>query len=287
MRLLTAKMPPAQGVAAGQTAIIPLTLGRTYHNFQLLYSGITLPQIKAVRLRADGEVIMELGSGSNIDSRNLFDGLEAAAGVLHIGLERESLQLPDARMMTVIGTGWNWSQDSNDVFGVVTDVVEAARRQALEIKTLQMEIDIDAAAAAPAFSLYAQQSGKSPLAMLRRLYKWTVQGIAGFNEVVNLPRNLTTNRQINRIFIQTANTTDVKVYKDGLTLFERTKALNELYQKNGWRVPQTGYVVIDPTENGLGNNLIDVFDAQDFRLQFTLSSAENVTLWVESLGILK
>lgn len=287
MRLITDEMPPAQGVAAGQTAIIPLPIGRTYHNLQLTYSGVTLAQMTAIRLRADGEVVMELGSGTDIDTRNKYDGLEAAAGLLHIGFERESLQLPDARMLTVIGTGWNWSRDSADGIPVAADPLEAARRQALEIKNMQLEIEIDAAAAAPVLKLSAQQSAKAPLALLRRLYKWTVQGITGLNEVVNLPKNGTTHRQFNRLFIQGANITQVELYKDGLTLFKRTKAMNEQYQKNGWRVPQAGYVVIDPTENGLGNNLIDIFDAQDFRVKFTLSGAENVTIWAESLGILK
>jgi hypothetical protein len=275
MKIITVKMPDAQSVAAGQTAVFNCPIGRSYLSLNLNYAGVTLAQILAVRVKGNGATLMELGTGTEIDARNQFDGLEAAAGILLLNFQRESLHDPVQRMLTKIGTGF-------------VHTGADAPKNALELKSLQVEIDIDAAAAAPVFSLYAQQSGPEALNLVRRVLRFTHAGASGLNEIATpiLPKNTTQHAQYNRIFIKAANITDIELVKDEFSLFKRTKALNERFQKDGWRVPQSGYLVVDPTEDGLGTNSIDVFDAQDFRMKFTLSGAETVTYWIETLGIL-
>lgn len=272
MKLITVKMPDASGVGAGQTAVFNLPIGRTYHNLALTYSGVTLAQIDAVRLKINGSTACEFGSGTQLDTRNKFDGLEAAAGLLVINFERESLHDAEQRMATVIGTGYKWP--------------EGDARANLEAKQMQLEVDINAAAVGTALSLKAQQSAPQPLGILRRIAKVTKALVSGENAVVDLPRNTNTHRSINRLFMVSANATAIKIEKDSFTLFDRTKTENERYQLNGWRVPQSNYVVVDPSENALGTNIIDVFDAQDFQVKPTLSAGETVTFFIEYLGVL-
>lgn len=275
MKIITVKMPDAQSVQAGQTAVFNCPIGRSYLSLNLEYTGVTLAQMLAIRVKGNGATLMELGTGTEVDARNKFDGLEAAAGILRLNFQRESLHDPAQRMLTKIGTGF------------VHQGADAAKNQ-LELKSLQVEIDIDAAAVGTTLALTAQQSGPEPLNLVRRVLKFTHAGVAGVNEIATpmLPKNNTQHAQYNRIFIKAANITNIELVKDEFSLFKRTKALNERFQNDGWRVPQAGYLVVDPTEDGLGTNAIDVFDAQDFRLRFNLSGGETVTLFVETLGIL-
>lgn len=272
MELITVKMPDAVGVGAGQTAVFTLPIGRTYHNLLLNYAGVTLAQIDAVRLKINGSTVMELGTGAQVDSRNKFDGLEAAAGLLLINFERESLDLSIQRYAYVIGTGHKWP--------------DGDARQNTEAKTMQLEVDINAAAVGTVLSLKAKQSAPQPLGLIRRMAKVTKALVSSENQIIDLPRNLQTHRQINRFFLLSANTTAFKIEKDNFVMVDRTKAENERYQLNGWRVPQTNIVAFDPTEDGIGSNLIDVFDAQDFQIKPTLSAGETVTLFIEYVGVL-
>ena len=272
MELITVKMPDAVGVGAGQTAVFTLPIGRTYHNLLLSYAGVTLAQIDAVRLKMNGSTVMELGSGTDIDNRNKFDGLEAAAGLLLINFERESLDVAAQRYAYVIGTGFQWQAGD--------------ARANNEIKTLQLEIDVNAAAVGTALSLKAKQSKPQPLGLIRRMAKITKPIVSGESQITDLPRNKSTHGQLNRFFIKCANITAFKIEKDNFVMVERTKAENERYQLNGWRVPQTGIVAFDPTEDGIGTNLIDVFDAQDFQLKPTASAGETITIFAEYVGVL-
>lgn len=273
MQLITVKCPDATGVGAGQTAVFTLPIGRTYHNLTLAYSGVTLAQIDAVRLKINGQIVMELGSGNDIDARNKFDGLEAAAGLLFINFERESLHDAVMRMATTIGTGF-------------VHVGPDAYKNAFEAKNMSLEVDINAAAVGTVISLKAQQSSPKPLGMLRRMDKVSKSLASGETFIADFARNLTTKRSINRMFFKSANMTALRIEKDNFRVFERTKAENERYQLNGWRVPQSGWVNFDPSENALGTNVLDVFDAQDFQVIPTASGAETVTVYIEYLGVL-
>jgi hypothetical protein len=131
-------MPSADGVAAGQTASFRLPIGRTYHTLLLTYAGVTLAQMNELRVVANGKVIQRVTGGAFADSRNLFIKRAAANGVLAIDFDRPGMRLKDGEEYTALGTG-------------VADDPQA-------VTTLTLEIDIDAAAAAPVLSLKAVQS---------------------------------------------------------------------------------------------------------------------------------
>jgi hypothetical protein len=271
MRIIDAQMPAASTVTAGQTSVFNLPIGRTYHGLAIEYGGATLAQLNAFRIKLDGEVIMSLGSGNELDSRNKFDGRAAAGGVIFVNFERENLMTISNRMATAIGTGFKGKQ--------------AKGQTPREPSTLQLEIDVDAAAVAPTLTVTAQQSEPSPLGVVRYLREFNYSAPAGTFEVADLPKGGAQNAQLGRVWIVSANTTAVELRKNNRTIFERSKALNDAWQTDGKRVPQTGYFVYDPTENGLGGQSLDLSDANDLRFILTLSGAEAIKVLVEYLGV--
>jgi hypothetical protein len=59
-----------------------------------------------------------------------------------------------------------------------------------------------------------------------------------------------------------------------------------LIQSNGVKTPVAKYFVIDPTEEGVGNDAI-ASNVQDFRLKVTVSQAETLIVFVEYIGDLR
>jgi len=271
MRLIDGLMPAASTVTAGQTSVFNLPIGRTYHGLAIEYGGATLAQLNAFRLKLDGEVIATLGTGDELDSRNKFDGRAAAAGVIFINLERQGLMTLANRMATVIGTGFQATKGKGKV--------------SRQPSTLQLEIDIDGAAVAPTLTVTALQSEPSPLGVVRYLREFNYSAPIGTFEIADLPKSGSQNAQISRVWIVSANTTRVELKKNNRTIFERSKALNDVLQADGERVPQAGYFVYDPSESGLGGQSLELADAQDLRFILTLSGAESIKVLVEYLGL--
>lgn len=283
MKVVTAVMPDAASTTAGTTAVWNLPIGRTFHRLLLTYTGITLAQMLAIRVKANGETIMELGTGTELDARNQYDGMQVSAGVLVLDFERRNLQDPKERYLFCIGTG----AVHHPADKTAASQLEADKLNAREIKTLTLEIDIDAAAAAIVMTpLKAIQSGPRPLHWVRRMRKYSFSAINGVVDFLQLARNTSQAQYINRLFLKGATITKGQIFMDSLEVWNRLVAENSREQKNGWRVPQAGYFVIDPTESGSGSNNIDTRHVQDFRLTVTDSAAETVTVYAEQVGAL-
>lgn len=258
---VTLKMPSATGVAPGQTATFALPIGRTYHNLLLTYAGVTLAQMTEIRLVANGKVMRRITGGVRQDTFNKFCGLAAAAGILQIPLDRPSMRLKDGEEFTALGTGF-----ANDPQQVVN---------------LALEIDIDAAAAAPALSLKAIQSEPRPFGAIAKIREFSHNpAAAGQFEIADLPRG----DAVGRIWLNKAGINSVRIERDGFVLFERTAAENEMVQNDGYRVAQANYFVIDPSENGFAGEAFDLRTAQDFRVIIDVAAGGVMPVIVEYLG---
>src|SRR5690606_22485953 len=132
------RMPPFEGVAAGNTALIKLPIGRRFHALFLTYAGVTLAQMTEIRVMANGKVFQRF-SATERDKMNQFIGLDAAAGILRIPFDRHKLKNREQEELTAINTG-------------VPDA------QGNSINSLTVEIDIAASATAPVLSMNATQS---------------------------------------------------------------------------------------------------------------------------------
>lgn len=274
MPLLTLRMPSASGVpvaGVAGTATFKLPIGRRYHNLHLGYSGVTLGQMPEMRILANGKPFQTF-SATDRDSMNQHDGLEAAAGILVIPFDRPKLKTRAGMEDTAINTG-------------VPD------KDGRMITTFDLEIDIAAAHAGAAFTLFAEQSeavagGPGTMINMRR-FPVAFPG-AGQFDIADLPKGSATTLGINRIWMKPTanNVTGVIIERDTRNIWERSAALNTLLLKNGEKTPQAGFFVIDRTERRFGGDPIELIGVQDFRLRTTVDGAMTNNVTVEYLGVL-
>ncbi|AUR98305.1 double jelly roll capsid protein [Vibrio phage 1.249.A._10N.261.55.B9] len=269
MARIEVRMPAGEGIAAGQTATFKLPIGRRFHELQLAYSGVTLAQMTEIRIFANGKVIHRY-SGSDRDSMNKFDKRAAASGVLTIPFDRYKLKTLAGEEETALNTG---SADANGV----------------SITSVYMEIDIAAAASAPVMSLTATQSDALPggPGTVLHVQRHTRDAAgAGEFDISDLPRGTATSIALNRIFFKPSanDIAKVTIERNQYTIFERSKALNEVVQTDGVRTPQSGFVVVDKTERGYGGDPIDLVGVSDFRYKLDMTGTATLTIYSEYLG---
>lgn len=261
---LSRQMPSFEGVAPGATATLRLPIGLSYEQLLVTYSGATLAQLKDLRMVANGKTIMRFAGGSRLDTMNKFDGRAAAAGVLTIDFARYGLRTRQAEELTVLGSG-----------------IAPNAEFPVSLSTLALEIDIDAAAVGPVLSARALQSAPRPLGLVKHVREYTYNApAAGEYEISDLPKG----PLFNRVFFHSASITKLRVERDNYTVFERTKAENDLVQADGVRVPQAGVFVFDPTETGLGAETLETMGVHDLRFILTMSAAGAVPVTVEALA---
>ena len=265
------RMPPFEGVAAGNTALIKLPIGRRFHSIFLIYSGVTLAQMTEIRVMANGKVFQRF-TATERDNMNQFIGQAAAAGILQIPFDRVGLKNREQEELTSVNTG-------------------VADAQGNAINSFTIEIDIDGAAAAPALEMNATQSESlegGPGVMLNiRKDSRSIAGV-GELEISDFIKGTAISQALNRVFfIPSANAINkVTVERDLYNVWERSTALNELIQTDGGRVPQAGYWTIDTSELGYGANNIGLAGVQDFRYRIDCSGAMTVNAISEYLGVL-
>jgi len=262
-------------VQAGAIAVFDLAPGLTYNKIDLNYSSLTLAQMESITLVMDGATVYEFGTGVQLDRDNQYDGIAAASGILRIDFERRGLMSPENRARSLLGTHFK-TLGANGKEGEVRGW-----------KTAQIRIKIASGATTPVLSGTAEQSPPRLMNTICRRLSFTHSLVAGVNWISDLPIAIPENARIDRIFMESSNVTAMEIRKNQNTIFERTKAQNEFHQTNGegGKIPQSGLIVIDTTEDGFGGNTIDTMDAHDFRIKLTASGTEVITTWVEYIGV--
>lgn len=269
MSRIDVKLPPFSGVAAGQTAVIDLPVNRRYHEIALAYAGVTLAQLNEIRVKINGQTIHRY-SGVERDAINQFDGRAAAAGILTIPFDRYNLLQRETEEAFALNCG-------------------SVGPNGAQIKTFVIEIDILGAAAAPVMSMTATQS--EPLAggpgLILRVKKEARQLIDGL-EIFDLGGGVNGNNQfakaVNRVFFASANITGLEIRRDNFTIYDRSKALNDVKQLDGVRTAQAGYFVYDTTEKGYGAMPTLMEGFPDFRFILAASASGSMTMISELIG---
>lgn len=276
---LHVKMPSANSVAAGQTATFNLPIGRRYHDLRFALTNITAAQVDMLRIKVNGESIITC-TGAELDSINQFDGRAAAAGLLSVGFDRFSLYSQQGEEITALQTG------------------SADPKTGVSITQFSAELDINAAVVNPAISLTATQSDNDPKVpgpgLIRRLMRYSrTFSAAGIVELSDLPKGTEGPKFqiINRTVFKTA-ATNLEIERDNRKVFQRSKTVNDRIQADGVRVPQAGYFVYDPTEEGYDYEGVTLFDPagrayQDLRYLLELPAGETTIALVEYLGALQ
>lgn len=272
-------MPAVNGVAAGSIATLLCPIGLTYHGILFTMGGTTfdLSLITEIRVKGNGRDIYTV-SGSDLDLLNLYEGRsESSETQFYLDFERYGLEIfggsnaIDAlggRELTAIGTGLDPNQTKS-----------------LELSTLQIELDISSSAVAPTLTAKALQAPPRSLGFLkkRRKFVYNPGGAVEF-EISDLPRG----DLIDKIYIKSAGDkiTRVKLERDNFLAFDRSVDENDLMQLDGVRVPQPSMFVVDPSENGRGDEAYVTGNVNDFRLKITVSAADTLTIYVDYLGSL-
>lgn len=272
--LLEQRMPPFEGVAPGNQALIKLPIGRRFHHLYLHYSGVTLAQMTEIRILANGKVFQRF-SATERDKMNQFVGLSAADGILQIPFERVGLKNREQQEVTAVNT--NVRNPDNGAM----------------ISGLTVEIDIAESASAPSLKMSATQSapvqgGPGPMLNIMKASR-SIAGV-GELEVSDYLYGTPVSQSLNRAyFVPSENQiTKLTIERDLYNIWERETALNEWVQKNSdaGRNPIDGWWVMDTTERGYGANQIGLRGAQDFRIKFDCNGAMTVNGIIEYIGIL-
>lgn len=264
---LTRRMPSFEGVAAGATATLRLPVGLTFHQLWIDFGGtFTIAQMNEIRVVANGQPIIAYDTGTDLDRINQFQGRQAAVGasnLIVIDFARFGLQTQAEREFTALGTG--------------------APQDPSPITTLQVEIDIDAAAVTPTLAARAVQSVPQFLGLIKKVRRFTYSPSGALDfEISDLPKG----DVINMLAFQaSANAISrLRVERDTFTVFDRTAAQNERIQGDGVRVPQSLQYVYDPTEEGIGTEGLLTAGVNDLRFIATVPGANTLGLHCEYIG---
>ena len=262
------KLPSFDGVAAGQTATLKLPIGFRYHQLFISYAGVTLAQLTEIRVLANGKLLQRF-SATERDILNQFDGRPAAAGILVLPFDRYGMKNRAAEEETALNTG-------------------VADSRGIAINSLHIEIDIDAAAAAPVLSAKAERSAPVPdgPGLLPFIYKMNRSVDVGEFSISDIPYGRLETQALEKMMLTTTAITSVRVERDTFPVIERTIAENDLVQTEGVRVPVAGYEFIDFTERGYAANLLGLVGLNDFALRMDVTGAGNIPMIVQYAGAL-
>ncbi len=278
---ITSQLPKPEGVTAGGTATFRIPVGRRIHALYLDYAYNATTQNVAdfteIRIYINGQVIQRF-NGTERDTLNQFDGKQASTGILEIPFDRDSLLTDFGQELTALNTG-------------------VADTQGRKIEAMYMEIDLDSGMtiAAADLTLYAKQSdaiagGPGTIPFIRREQRSSAGADSDFqiSDLVNPGVNAADKVALTRVtFVpSTGLISELQIDRNQYKIFERTDELNRSIQTNGIRTPQSGYYMIDTTENARGGDAIELYGMTDYRYRLNVSAAMTITSISEYLGTL-
>lgn len=281
MERIEGPMPDAQTVSASNTSVFKLPIGLTFHELQMVIggTGTLLADIDEIRVLAN-EVVIHRYSATERDVLNQFDGKAAwnlsTNQPLIIPFDRHAMENSLTNELTALDTG---------------PLVEgAAAPNARQIRSLVVEVDINSGWPSDGtLKLFASQSpsnggGAGSVLHINK----TPRAIGGSGEVEfsDLPFADVRSQALSRVTIGMSanNLTRLKVDRDTITVFDRTDIVNRNVQTDGVRVPVSGYYMIDRTERGYAQNLINLQGVRDFRYVLTADGAATATFISEYIG---
>lgn len=268
-------MDPFQNVVAAGTAIADMNkfLGSVLEKITLTLGGTTFTKsmITSIQLKLNGKVVWE-SDGSKLDAANLYLGATADATVLKIDFMDRKAVTVNARQAGAIDLS---------VGSGITSVRLEVTIAGATAPTLVGFCDVSPPSADPA------EAGIRGL-ILRRHRATYVVGAAG-TFALPIPHLDPAGGGSNyrRIYLYSANLTNLKTAREGVTEHELTKLQNEAAQKDNFRAPQANLVVFDPVQDGqLSGRTWDtrpVAGVRSAQFYAGFSAGETITIETEEL----
>ncbi|WP_406733424.1 major capsid protein P2 [Vibrio scophthalmi] len=253
------KLPSLSNIAAGSTGTLELPRGLSYHQIALKYDGVTLPQLKQIRMEVDGKVFQQFKDGTQLDELNKYYGRGAAEnGWIILHFARPEFDTLAQQRLFALGTS--------------------------DISTLTLRIDIDSAAAAPKLEAYALEAEQEPFGYVTKIKAFPSSfATGGTHEIDNLPTPA--GARISAIHLFTDKVTHAELEVNGNIAFQAPKALEDKIQKDAGRTPIASKFTMDfIKENDFAQSQV-LAGIQDFRIRMELSEATAFDIVVEYLDV--
>ncbi|MBA3849344.1 MAG: hypothetical protein C0502_05035 [Opitutus sp.] len=266
------KLPAFNGVNAGQRATLTLPVGaRKYHSLIVQYKDGTANQatteaaLKTLRVLVNGKSQREI-LVSQLNAREAYLGRTFQAGTVLMPFSENTARTWQGEELLGWGT--------------------------FNVSTLTAEIDIDAAAVAPALTAYAEiEDSTEPLGGIVKWRRNSFQTAgAGVLAIRDLPRD--PREAYQRFHIFTASATEVQLKADSDVIVETIS--RDLLAKHYSRRPQktimqAGVLTLDLVASTQVTDFLPMLRTdnrlvQDFPLEVTVSGASNFDIITEVFG---
>lgn len=263
MRMLV-KMPSLTNVVAGSTATLNCPIGRSYDRLIFERKGLTLGQIKNIRVEIDGKPIQEYKDGVQLDEVNAYYKRHTANansnnGFFSIWFSRPEMNSLDHQRVTRLGT--------------------------TGVQTFQVSFDIDAGAVNPSVVAHAIQSDASPIGMVTKVKQFVMStATAGDFEIDSIPKG----PRILAVHFFKSDVMSVEVEQNSRKIRDGSKTLLDFLQRESNRAPVNKKTSVDFTlEADLYHSLeTNPQFIKDQRFRLNLETAGEVRVVVEYLDFL-
>jgi hypothetical protein len=266
-------LDPFANVAANGVAVCDMNkfLGQVIEKIVLDLGGtFTRAMITLIQLKANGKVIYET-DGAKQGSTNLYNGQTDDATKLKIDFMDRKAVTVNARQAGSI--------DLSAASGVANLRLEVTIAGATN-PTLGGVVDVSPVSLDPA------EAGIRALVVRRHRATYVVGAAGEFALPVPHLDPAGGGSNYRRIFLFSANCTNIKAVREGVTEYELTKARNEFNQKDNFKTPQASLHVFDPVQDGqLAGRTWDTRKGLVNSAQFyaTFSAGETITIETEEL----
>jgi len=263
------KLLPFNNVVATGLATLDLSnlLGYAIERLILNLGGTTFTKamLTSIQLKANGKVIYDT-TGSRVDARNQYRGIQANGSFL-------TLDFAEIRSKTELGQNLGAIDTTAGITSLKLEIqVNGATAPSLQGWAEVNRPQIDA----------AQQATRN---LIAKVHNSTITiGAAGTFSLPVPHMDVAGGGSIfKRIAFFSANMTGLLIKKNGITIEESTKGLNDYNQSEYRKVPQASLYVFDPIVDDNQSQVLNTRDAQTMEVLGTFSGGETITIEVEVL----
>ncbi|OEG72319.1 hypothetical protein BEL05_04910 [Shewanella colwelliana] len=257
-------------VVAGALVTITLPLGATYDQVLLGYTGVTLAQIKNIRVKVNNDVIQEFADGQALADFNKYYKRNSVAGLLDFYFKQPEMKTLAEQRMFGLGTA-NGMPKTPEQVPLMPAVTSAT-----------ITFEIDAGAAAPNITCSAIQSDPAPLGNIIKFKRFPLSLNAGTNVIDNIPKGF--DARIKAIHIVTAATVEKIVTKvDGTEIAELKQTIVEKIQVDNGRAPQADIYTTDYVMEGDMKQSISLLNVRDLRFHVECAAGTGASTYGEAV----
>ncbi|GGI85900.1 major capsid protein P2 [Shewanella gelidii] len=274
----TKKINTISAVVKGNLCTVTLPLGKSYDHLMIEYSGVTLAQLKNIRIKINEDVIQEFKDGNALKEFNAYYKRELTDGILDIHFKQPEMKTLAEQRMFSLGTANGIPQTPEQV--ALMPAVQAA----------SVTFEIDAGATAPVIACSAQQSDPAPLGNIVKVKRYPIVLQPGTNEFDHLPKGV--DSRIKAVHVVSAAVVEkIMPVIDESEQNDLSQTLIKKLQRAHNRTPQANFATIDFTMEGDMKQSIPLKAVRDLRFRVECAAdttpSTSAELLVEYIDTLK